>query len=105
MNNQVTIRLAERFAQRLARQAGSDIRRQVVQANLLAFAAEPSESDIAAALAFIEDQQQYFTQLMPTEKPGDKPAEKEPEDLTPAEQALALYCQALLSTNRFLYID
>jgi hypothetical protein len=37
--------------------------------------------------------------------PNEKQTEKPPGVASPEQQALALLCQALFSSNRFLYVD
>ncbi|MGN6546181.1 MAG: DUF1553 domain-containing protein, partial [Aureliella sp.] len=116
MNNQVTLRIAERFAQRVIRDCGDDVQQQISRAMVLALGAEPSEAQVAGAQEFLKVQREYFEGLQAaaasTEeaKPasGKAPAKKQPEkpaELSPPEQALALLCQAILSSNQFLYVD
>lgn len=85
MNSDFVIARARKFAERIAREAGEDLRAQVVLAWKLAFAAQPSAEEITNALAFVEHQSANFP---------EQPAE-----------ATASFCQALLSSNQFLYID
>ncbi len=92
MNNDFVLGQAEAFATRLVREAGGDARAQVVRAWRLAFAAEPAAEDLRDALAFLAEQEAHFRAAAP--KPAD-----------PKRQALASFCQALLSSNRFLYVD
>jgi hypothetical protein len=63
----------------------------VVLAWRLAYAATPSEAEVGEALAFLGDQRERFA--------GVK------AKVPPERQALASFCQALLSSNRFLYVD
>jgi hypothetical protein len=62
----------------------------------LAFAPEPSEKQVGEALAFLTEQTAYFRGNPPK---GDK------QPTTPELRALAIFCQALLSSNRLLYVD
>lgn len=149
MNNEVSLRLAERFAQRLAREVGADIPSQVRRAMLLAFGTEACQADVADACTFIDSQRAYFQQQQDAaaqakasaasdqnneQKPvtgktaaktaatkttaakttaaktiaAKTPALKgaaEAEELPPDIQAMALFCQALLSSNQFFYVD
>jgi hypothetical protein len=92
MNNDFLLQQSEAFAARLAREAGSDPRAQVIRAWWLAFAAEPTLEEVSGALAFLTHQAERHRTATP--KSGDPP-----------RQALATFCQALLSSNRFLYVD
>ncbi len=89
MNSKFIHEQAGFFAARVRQEAG-DIRAQVARAWKLAFAAEPAALDIERGVAFVNQQTELFK--------AQKTAE-------PASQALANYCQALLSSNRFLYVD
>jgi hypothetical protein len=84
LNNAEVLRQAEFFAARIRQEAGNEPRAQIERAWRLAFAAEPTRRDVEQALEFLKQQ---------TEQLGGPP------------QALANFCQALLSANRFLYID
>jgi hypothetical protein len=60
----------------------------------LAFATLPSDNELAAAVEFRQLQEQSFRDL-PTK----------PKEATEELLALASFCQALLSSNRFLYVE
>ncbi len=91
MNNDFILEQSDAFAARLLREAGGDPRAQVVFAWRLAFAAEPTAEEVSGALAFLAHQAESFRAAAP------KPEEQR-------RQALATFCQALLSSNGFLYI-
>ena len=80
MNGSFVMQQAEAFAERVKKDAGTDPSLQVARAWKLAYGAEVSEKEKAAALGFL--------------KGFPKP-----------DKALAAFCQALLSSNRFLYVD
>lgn len=108
MNNDLVIRLSERFAQRVQTDAGDDPAAQVRLAWRLAFGRDANEAMTAEAVAFLEKQRQNFTPVetpavTPAAAPPAKPAN--PPTLTPNQQALALLCQALMSSNQFLYVE
>ncbi len=97
MNSSFVLRQSERFAERVVREAGADRNEQVRRAWRLAFAADPSEADVADAQAFLTELQTHFEQ---------QPKNDNDKTVLPApEQALAVFCQSLLSSNRFLYVD
>jgi hypothetical protein len=104
MNNDFMLAFAGHFAERIVAEEGSDTRAQVVHAWRTAFASEPGEGEVTAALRFLAEQTEQFRANQATEaKPADgaatapKPA--------PERQAFTSFCHALLSSNRFLYVD
>lgn len=116
MNNQVTLQLAERFAKRLIHEIGEeDVQQQVKRATELAFGIALSNEDIPAALQFVRAQREYFVSLRVAEDAAPKKESEKSKSaseateslpvLTPHEQALALFCQALISSNQFLYVE
>jgi mono/diheme cytochrome c family protein len=104
MNNEFVIEHARHLAERVTREAGADLRAQIVRAWRLAFAREPNDAEISDAVALIGQQADQFRANPPAptkQKDGKEVAEK----LEPQLQALAVLCQALLSANEFLYVD
>jgi hypothetical protein len=99
MNSSFILEQAQHFADRVASEAGDDPSAQVQRAWELAYARAPSEEELVRSAAFLEAQRQHFEQLAAAATPENQPA------LTPPQQALALFCQALLSSNRFLYVE
>jgi hypothetical protein len=87
MNNQDIGALAESFAARVRREAGDDPRGQVVRAWALAFGAQPGEEEIQEAVRFLT------APVAASRSPAQPQA------------ALAVFCQALLGSNPFLYVD
>jgi mono/diheme cytochrome c family protein len=79
MNGKQVLEQAQFFAQRVRAEAGAEAKDQVALAWRLAYAAEPTAEELAAATAYLARQ--------------------------PAAHALANFCQALLGSNRFLYLD
>ncbi|HTU19652.1 MAG TPA: PSD1 and planctomycete cytochrome C domain-containing protein [Gemmataceae bacterium] len=92
MNNDFLVEQSQAFAARLAREAGNDPRGQMIRAWQLAFGVEPTTEEISGTLLFLDRQADRHRAA--TSKSGD-----------PRRQALATFCQALLSSNRFLYVD
>ena len=109
MNNEVVLTLAERFAARVEREVGSDPAAQVTRAWWLAFGVQPDQNELTAGIALLLSERQHFQRVTdamaaatpPTDKQNEKPAGM----ASPQQQALALLCQALFSSNRFLYVD
>jgi hypothetical protein len=96
MNSDFMVAQSETFAARLRNEAGDDLREQVVRGWRLAFAAAPNEKQVQEAVAFLTEQTAYFRANQPK---SDKPPP------APEVRALAVFCQALLSSNRLLYVD
>jgi hypothetical protein len=97
MNHDIVLQQSQRFAQRVAAETGDDVAARIRRAWQLAYGQPASEADVSVALGLIEAERQHFELLYAAAK--EKPA------LTPPQQALAVFCQALLSSNRFLYVD
>ncbi len=75
MNGKAVLDQAGYFAERVRAEAGADKAAQVRRAWRLAYAAEPTAAEVEAAVAFL------------------------------GRQSLATFCQALMGSNRFLYVD
>ncbi len=94
MNSDFAVEYSDLFATRLSNEAGEGIRDQITLGWRLAFGTAPSVEDISAAEQFVEQQRQVLQAFPPDTKPEDA-----------SRQALATFCQALLSSNRFLYVE
>jgi mono/diheme cytochrome c family protein len=118
LNGDFVIAQAEALASRVRTEVGSDLKVQARRAWKLAFGREPAEKDLADAVAFLNDTTEAFRMApAPAPPPGPKggsatkggakkPAEAKPAEApTPEARALATFCQALLSSNRYLYVD
>jgi hypothetical protein len=103
MNGDFTLTMSKYLAERVANEAGGDLAAQVRQAWRIAFGCEPSAEDVKRARDFIAKQTVFF-QAYPLKLPA--PAKgKEAPPAEPPMQALATFCQALLTSNQFLYIE
>jgi mono/diheme cytochrome c family protein len=100
MNGDFVMEQSAAFAARLVKEAGADPKAQVVRAWRLAYAAERTEQQVEEAVAFLNEQTAHFRANPPPKLA--KPVKVEP---SAEERALAVFCQALLSANRFLYVD
>jgi mono/diheme cytochrome c family protein len=94
MNSEFMVRAASAFADRVRREAGNDTRAQVHRAWRLAFGRSADESQVRDAVAYLSEQAEHYR----AKKPGRTAAK-------PEQQALATFCQALLSSNPFLYVE
>ena len=94
MNSDFVVEYSERLAERIVAEAGPDRRSQVVRAWELAYGVQPA-TDVAEELTeFVGRQEAAFDKV---KQKGDA--------ATPGKRAMASLCQALISANRFLYID
>jgi hypothetical protein len=100
MNGSFVMQQAQAFAARVQKEAGTDPSLQVGRAWVLAYGSEPSEKERAAAVAFLKESAAAFAKL-----PEPPKAAKASPPPTSEMKALAAFCQALLSSNRFLYVD
>jgi len=94
MNSNAVIDFSGFFADRLIKEAPDDLSKQVTLAWRLAFSRTPSDKERDSATAFVEKQSQLVHEK------NDKW-----DDAKVKREALAIYAQALLSSNRFLYVD
>jgi len=95
MNSAFMVEYAGHFAQRVRKiVGGKDVRAQATTAWRLAYSREPTKSELAEAVAYLRSQNIYY-------------ASHRPKGVTATSDMLALagYCQALMSTSEFLYID
>lgn len=98
MNSEFVLDNSKLLAERLLKDAGPDEAAQIQQAWQLIFnrAANPAELD--GAKRFLAEQQANFAAVASAEKdPAKKP--------DPAVWARTTFCQALFSSNEFLYVD
>lgn len=87
LNSPFLLEQSQRFAQRLAAEAGDDATRRVERAFLLAVSRPPSEVEREAALAFVDSQRQLYR--------------AEAGDMKPWND----FCQMLLASSAFLYVE
>lgn len=98
MNNHFLLAQAEQVARRIQSQSGTDRAAAVRLAWQLVYTRQPGPQEIADAVEFLTAQVQAFTEQAAA--PGADKALPEPE-----LRALASYCQALLCSNRILYVE
>src|SRR5207244_659325 len=95
MNSDFVLANSQALAERVIAEHPDDRRQQLRLAWHLALAHEPSAADLDAAVALVAGQETEFL-AQPDDKKSHPPA---------ATRALASLCQALFSSNAFLYID
>jgi hypothetical protein len=79
---------ADAFARRLEREAGTDAEMRISRAFLLACCRDPSEAERTASRRFLAEQQKVYGQVKDVER-----------------RAWADFCQMVLASNAFLYVD
>ncbi len=104
MNGEFTLSQAKYFAERVVKEAGdSTDESKVSRAWQLAFSRRPNATEMTDALVFLGKQRAHFTTNAPKAAPTAKG--KEPPPASAEEHALTGLCQALLTANRFLYVE
>ncbi len=100
MNNEFVTRQSLLFAKRVKKEAGDDLKAQIRFAWEEAFSRLPTERELADAIQFLQDQADILSK-----QPEAQAKMKKEKELTPQLLALASFCQALISSNQFLYVD
>ncbi|KAF0178707.1 MAG: hypothetical protein FD161_1751 [Limisphaerales bacterium] len=104
MNGEFALAQAKFFAERVAKESGdSTDESKVSRAWQLAFSRRPNSTEMSDALAFLGKQRAHFTANAPKEAKVAKGKEAPPTN--PDDHALTSLCQALLTANRFLYVE
>jgi hypothetical protein len=75
LNNALVLRLADRFAERLERETGADVERQITRAYLLAYGRLPADDELALARRVVD------------------------------KHGLDVLARAIFNSNEFLYVD
>jgi len=106
MNNGFLIEQGRHFARRIAAEAGDDAVEQIRLAWRLVYAQDPADVDLLDARDFIARQTTWFLENpLPPPVSKSKNAPPPPPPLAPEFLALSSFCQALLSSSEFLYVD
>jgi len=100
LNDTFVAQQSEYFAERLQRESPGDVRAQINRAWKLAYNTAPSEKESMSSLLYLAEQTERIRAQLTTMK---KEKDKTPPD--PQTLAMASLCQALLSANRFLYVE
>ena len=101
MNNATIDQLAGSFAERVEKEAGTEIELQVRRAHLVAFSRGPADEELEAGRAALELLRRHWIDHLATESKAGRPNKGAPAE----RRALASYCHALLNSAAFLYID
>ena len=97
MNSSFVVQQAEAMAARIEREVGTDPAVQFRRAWLLAYSRAATDVEVQAGVAFLAEQATAAT--------ANPPADPKAAGPPPAQVALAHLCQALMSSNGFLYVD
>jgi hypothetical protein len=100
LNDTFVAQQSHDFAERLMNEHPGDLRAQLVRAWKLAYNTAPTEKEMSSSLFYLAEQTERIRARVVTFK---KEKDKTPTD--PQTLALASLCQALLSANRFLYVE
>jgi hypothetical protein len=93
LNSQFIQEHAEHLALKLQKEAPASIEEQIKLAWALIYSSSPTKDECDSSLAFIKEQTSSFSKSV---------AKKESN---PELQSLTAFCQGLLISNRFLYVD
>ena len=96
MNNDFVLAQSRAFARRIEQEAGPELRAQVMLAWRMSNGAELDETKLAELVEFLNEQAAHFATIKPVAKG---------EAVDAPHLALASLCQALWSSNSFLYVD
>lgn len=102
LNNAQVLHLAERFAERIRREAGDDPQAQVERAYLVAFARPPNDEERAAAVESLQGLRAAWQEDLTAQSPA---ADAAAISNQAAAAALAGYCHALLNSAAFVFVD
>ncbi|MFQ5730701.1 MAG: PSD1 and planctomycete cytochrome C domain-containing protein [Planctomycetaceae bacterium] len=97
MNDDFVVVRSREMAARLHRECGTDPAKQIRRAWELAYGRLPSAEELTASTRFLDAQKRQFSY--------GKKAGKKAKQPDPATLALGSFCQALMSSNGFLYVD
>ncbi|MBC8117631.1 MAG: DUF1553 domain-containing protein, partial [Candidatus Saccharimonas sp.] len=100
MNNDFLVKQSEAFARRIEETSATEPSARIQRAWQLAYGRIPTEKESTRAIEFLTLQTAYFDEAR-----AKLPEAERPKQTPPTTQALALLCQALLSSNAFLYVD
>lgn len=104
MNSNFVMQLSEQFAESLQQRAEGDLAMQITLAWRKAFACDPSAEELDEAQKYLTMQAEVLAGQGGTNS-EEQDAEAADDSSTAEFHALASLCHALLSSNRFLYVD
>jgi hypothetical protein len=96
LNNAIVKDVAAKFAERVRHEAGDDRAAQLRRVHQLAYAADPTDAELAVAIESFDALEQTWRRLLP--EGGGAEAEA-------ARKALQNYCHAIVNSAGFIYVD
>ncbi|MEZ6045704.1 MAG: DUF1553 domain-containing protein [Planctomycetaceae bacterium] len=99
MNSDFSLETSIRMANSLMAEFPNDPKQQIHHAWRRALAHQMDEETEASALAFLDEQTKWLTEHPPAASDPKHPYE------SPEKQALIDFCQAIFSSNAFMYVD
>ena len=103
MNNLYMREYAQDLAQRVVKEVGADVEKQVTRTWELALSRPPSMADEQEAVTFVKAQTEHYKATPAKLEKVSGPPEK--ADAAPELLGLTALCHALMSSNEFLYVD
>jgi hypothetical protein len=103
MNDQFVLERASDLAVRLRQERPGGARDQVALLWRLLYAEEPTDAEMQRSLIYLAEQTETLRAAATAKKDDKAKTQTQPPD--PSLQSLASLCQALLGSNRFLYLD
>ena len=100
MNSDLLLEYSRHLADRLETESPGEPKTQIQNAWKLVYSRSATESEIDAAEHFIQQQTAALS-----DNSAYKPNQKNPPSRTASQDAMAILCQMLLSSNEFLYLD
>jgi hypothetical protein len=106
LNDTFVAQQSQYFAERLQTETPGDLRAQIARAWKLAYDTPPSEKELTSSLLYLAEQTERIRARVAVLK-DSKDAKKDDKSISrdPETLALASLCQALVSANRFLYVE
>lgn len=93
LNNKMVRELADRFAERVEREAGTDMAAQVERTYLVALSRPPGQEELAASVSALSRLRQGWR------------AKLEKNDPQADRRALGNFCHAVMNSAAFMYVD
>mgnify|MGYP002832488890 CR=1 FL=1 len=94
LNNKMVRELADRFAERVEREAGTDMAAQVERTYLVALSRPPGQEELAASVSALSRLREGWRAKL--EKKNDPQADR---------RALGNFCHAVMNSAAFMYVD
>ncbi|MBI3415509.1 MAG: PSD1 domain-containing protein [Verrucomicrobia bacterium] len=104
LNDTFVLAESKHFAERLCRESPGNVRAQIQRAWNLAFNRTPSETELREGLFYLAEQGEAIRARQAALVEGKK-SDKSVAQPDTQTLALASMCQALMSENRFLYVE